>query len=72
MAGLGDEFRAGEERAKLRTHGSALFRAVQVGVAVALALFSPVPWWAKILIFLGVMFLIGFVVQYREIRRGRK
>ena len=66
---LGDEFRAGAESAKIRTHGNALVRAVQVGGAIAVALFTPVVWWGKLLIFLGVMFLIGVVVQYREIRR---
>ena len=44
-------------------------RAIQVGSALAAALFSPVAWWLKILIFLGIMFVIGFIVQYREINR---
>lgn len=69
MAKLSEEFRAGAESAKIRTYGNALTRALQVGGAIAAALFTPVVWWVRILIFLGTMFIIGVVVQYREIRR---
>jgi len=61
------EFHAGMESARIRSYKSALLRALQIGCGLAAAWLSPVAWWGRIMIFLGVMFLIGVVVQYREI-----
>ena len=61
-----EEFRDGMESARIRSHRVGIFRALQVGVAVVAAWLSPVPWWAKLVIFAVI---IGVVVQYREIAR---
>jgi hypothetical protein len=64
-----EEFRDGMESARIRGHRGGIFRALQVGVAVVAAWLSPVPWWAKLVIFAAAMFIIGVVIQYREIAR---
>ena len=73
MANLRDvakrEFQAGLESSRIRTVKDARIRGIQLSVAVLGAIFWPGRWWAKILAFLGIMFVIGVVVQYREIRR---
>ena len=63
MGRVADEFRAGQESAKFKGHGDAVFRAFLTAIASVAAWFSPVPLWAKVLIFFAVMFIIGIVVQ---------
>jgi hypothetical protein len=69
MGRIADEFRAGQNDAKLKSHGDAVFRAFLTAIAIVVAWFSPVPIWAKVLIFVGVMFVIGLAVQFVKIRR---
>lgn len=66
------EFQTGAESARIRSRRAALLRALQVGIPGGIALGTPTAWWKKILIFLVLMFLVGFVVQFREIRRARR
>lgn len=60
---LEDDFKAGLETAKIGSLREALVRAVLVGTAAVVAVFSPVPFWRKTLIFFFTMFLIGAAVQ---------
>ena len=71
MGRVHDEFRAGQESAKIASPGDALLRAVLVGAAAAVAAFSPVPIWAKVLIFFLAMFVVGVVVQIFKRNRSR-
>jgi hypothetical protein len=63
MSLISEEFRAGQESPKIDSARDALLRAVLVAIAIAVAWVCPVPLWAKVLIFFGVMFVIGILVQ---------
>ncbi len=63
MGKTGDEFRAGRESARIKSRRDAVLRAILVGIAVVIAWIAPVSPDMKVLVFLGVMFVIGVVVQ---------
>jgi len=63
MSQITDSFREGQESAKIKSRGDAILRAFLISLAIVAAWFSPVPIWAKFLIFLAIMFVIGIVVQ---------
>jgi len=63
MGKWADEFREGQDSAKLKSGGDAILRALMAGIAIVAAWFAPFPMWAKVLLFFAVMFIIGIVVQ---------
>lgn len=69
MAEYRKQFNTAQDDARIRSTRDALVRAVQVGAALGIAIGVPAPWWVRILLFLGVMFVIGVIVQFRKIHR---
>jgi hypothetical protein len=63
MGRIQDEFRVGQESAKITSHGDAVLRAFLTVGAIAVAWLSPVPIWGKVSVFFGAMFIIGIIVQ---------
>jgi cytochrome c-type biogenesis protein CcmH/NrfG len=63
MGRWADEFRAGRESARIKSYGDAVRRAILVGVAGVIAWASPVSLGVKVLVFIGVMLVIGVVVR---------
>jgi uncharacterized membrane protein len=57
-----EAFRRGHDDARIKSYRDALLRAVLVGAALAVSLFSPVAWYWKVVIFLAFMFVIGVIM----------
>jgi hypothetical protein len=59
-----EEFRKGH--ARFRTNGEAIKRAVVNGAILALAFFSPVPIWARLLILIGGFSIVGMIATRKR------
>ena len=57
-----EAFRRGQDDARIKSYRDALLRAVLVGTALAVSLFSPVAWYWKVVIFLAFMFVFGVII----------
>jgi hypothetical protein len=66
-----EQFQAGVQSAKFKSHKEALLRAILHGSIIAIALTWPTAWWKRIVGLVVAFFLVGAFSQYRAIRRGR-
>jgi hypothetical protein len=69
MAHTGEEYRAGSRDAKFKSHKEAIARAIVHGSILGVALFYPAAWWKRILGASLAFFIVGWIVQFRAIRR---
>ena len=67
MGKLADDFRKGEESAKIKSYGDGIFRAFILATATAAAWVSPFPIWGRVLVFIAIMFIVG-IIQTRHLR----
>jgi hypothetical protein len=68
-ATLAEAFRIGQDDARIKSYRDALLRAILVGTALAVSLFSPVAWYWKVAIFLAFMFAFGVIIAVLHRRR---
>jgi hypothetical protein len=65
-------FLAEVENTKFRSHKHAIWQAVADGLLIVFAYIAAHSWWARILVFIAVRFIFGFVIHFRMVRRERR